>query len=90
MSVQHTTTASPDTGLPSVLDDISRSLLIAGDWVAADRLAEIMTLEMGKPLAEARGEVAYAAAIRWFAEEATPHRWRLHPHRPDGAAPTSS
>ena len=30
-----------------------------------------MTLEMGKPLAEARGEVAYAAEFfRWFAEEA--------------------
>ncbi|MEU0498813.1 NAD-dependent succinate-semialdehyde dehydrogenase [Mycobacterium sp. NPDC006124] len=36
-----------------------------------DWLAEIMTLEMGKPLAEARGEVAYAAEfLRWFAEEA--------------------
>src|SRR5699024_12708392 len=31
----------------------------------------IMTLEMGKPLAESRGEVAYAAEfLRWFAEEA--------------------
>ncbi|WP_433656647.1 NAD-dependent succinate-semialdehyde dehydrogenase [Nocardia sp. CA-128927] len=37
----------------------------------ADRLALIMTLEMGKPLAEARGEIAYAAEFfRWFAEEA--------------------
>jgi len=36
-----------------------------------DRLALIMTLEMGKPLAEARGEIAYAAEFfRWFAEEA--------------------
>ena len=36
-----------------------------------DWLAEVMTLEMGKPLAEARGEVAYAAEfLRWFAEEA--------------------
>ncbi|WP_420036953.1 NAD-dependent succinate-semialdehyde dehydrogenase [Streptomyces sp. cg28] len=34
-------------------------------------LALLMTLEMGKPLAEARGEVAYAAEFfRWFAEEA--------------------
>lgn len=33
-------------------------------------LAVIMTLEQGKPLAEARGEVAYANSfIRWFAEE---------------------
>jgi succinate-semialdehyde dehydrogenase/glutarate-semialdehyde dehydrogenase len=37
---------------------------------AAD-LALLMTLEMGKPLAEARGEVAYAAEFfRWFSEEA--------------------
>src|SRR5690242_11959703 len=34
-------------------------------------LAEVMTLEMGKPLAEAKGEVAYAAEfLRWFSEEA--------------------
>lgn len=33
-------------------------------------LALIMTLEQGKPLAEARGEIAYAASyIEWFAEE---------------------
>jgi len=36
----------------------------------ADDLATIMTAEQGKPLAEARGEVAYAASfIEWFAEE---------------------
>jgi succinate-semialdehyde dehydrogenase/glutarate-semialdehyde dehydrogenase len=36
-----------------------------------DELALLMTLEMGKPLAESRGEVAYAAEFfRWFAEEA--------------------
>ncbi len=34
-------------------------------------LALLMTLEMGKPLAESRGEVAYASEfLRWFAEEA--------------------
>ncbi|MDA8430310.1 MAG: NADP-dependent succinate-semialdehyde dehydrogenase [Geobacteraceae bacterium] len=34
-------------------------------------LAIIMTAEQGKPLAEARGEIAYAASfIEWFAEEA--------------------
>ena len=33
-------------------------------------LARLMTAEQGKPLAEARGEIAYAAAfIEWFAEE---------------------
>jgi succinate-semialdehyde dehydrogenase/glutarate-semialdehyde dehydrogenase len=36
-----------------------------------DELALLITLEMGKPLAEAGGEVDYAADfLRWFAEEA--------------------
>jgi len=36
-----------------------------------DDLAAIMTAEQGKPLAESRGEIAYAASfIEWFAEEA--------------------
>ncbi|MBL27210.1 MAG: succinate-semialdehyde dehydrogenase I [Rhodospirillaceae bacterium] len=35
-----------------------------------DDLAMMMTLEQGKPLAEAKGEIAYAASfIEWFAEE---------------------
>jgi succinate-semialdehyde dehydrogenase/glutarate-semialdehyde dehydrogenase len=35
-----------------------------------DDLATIMTAEQGKPLAEAKGEIAYAASfIEWFAEE---------------------
>ena len=35
-----------------------------------DALALLMTLEQGKPLAEARGEVAYGASyVEWFAEE---------------------
>lgn len=35
-----------------------------------ERLARVMTQEEGKPLAEARGEVAYAASfLQWFAEE---------------------
>ncbi|CAH0287646.1 Glutarate-semialdehyde dehydrogenase DavD [Pseudomonas sp. Bi70] len=34
-------------------------------------LARLMTIEQGKPLAEAKGEIAYAASfIEWFAEEA--------------------
>jgi len=38
--------------------------------VNAEDLAVIMTTEQGKPLAEAKGEVAYAASfIEWFAEE---------------------
>jgi len=37
----------------------------------ADDLAMIMTIEQGKPLAEARGEIAYGAAyFEWYAEEA--------------------
>ncbi|MEI4473288.1 NAD-dependent succinate-semialdehyde dehydrogenase [Frigidibacter sp. MR17.24] len=36
-----------------------------------DDLATILTAEMGKPLAEAKGEIAYGASfIEWFAEEA--------------------
>ena len=36
----------------------------------ADDLARIMTAEQGKPLAEAKGEVAYGASfVEWFAEE---------------------
>src|SRR5690606_16563011 len=37
----------------------------------ADEVALLMTLEMGKPLAEAKGEVGYGGEfLRWFAEEA--------------------
>ena len=33
-------------------------------------LAQIMTAECGKPLAESRGEIVYAASfLKWFAEE---------------------
>jgi succinate-semialdehyde dehydrogenase/glutarate-semialdehyde dehydrogenase len=36
-----------------------------------DALAELLTREQGKPLVEAKGEVAYAASfLEWFAEEA--------------------
>jgi succinate-semialdehyde dehydrogenase / glutarate-semialdehyde dehydrogenase len=37
----------------------------------ADELAMVMTLEMGKPLAESKAEITYASEFfRWFAEEA--------------------
>ncbi len=37
----------------------------------ADDLALILTIEQGKPLAEAKGEIAYAASfLEWFGEEA--------------------
>lgn len=48
--------------------------LILRDWAAemranAEDLAVLMVLEQGKPLKEARGEIAYAASfIEWFAE----------------------
>lgn len=46
-----------------------------GILARADDFALAMTLEMGKPLAEARGEVTYGAEFfRWFAEEAV----RIH------------
>lgn len=47
--------------------------------------ALLMTIEMGKPLAEARGEVAYGAEfIRWFSEEASRIQGRYGPD-PGGA-----
>jgi succinate-semialdehyde dehydrogenase/glutarate-semialdehyde dehydrogenase len=37
----------------------------------ADELALLMTLEMGKPVAESKAEIAYAAEfLRWFSEQA--------------------
>ncbi|MBE0508072.1 MAG: NAD-dependent succinate-semialdehyde dehydrogenase [Marinospirillum sp.] len=50
-----------------------------------EELARIMTLEQGKPLAEARGEIAYAASfIEWFAEEAKRVDGEVLPgHQPD-------
>jgi len=37
----------------------------------SEDLARIMTLEQGKPIAEARGEITYGASfVKWFAEEA--------------------
>ena len=51
----------------------------------ADDLARLMTAEQGKPLAEAHGEVLYAAAfLEWFAEEARRvHGEVLTPHLAD-------
>ncbi|SFM27477.1 NADP-dependent succinate-semialdehyde dehydrogenase [Halopseudomonas yangmingensis] len=48
-------------------------------------LARIMTAEQGKPLAEARGEIAYAASfIEWFAEEGKRVYGDIIPgHQPD-------
>jgi succinate-semialdehyde dehydrogenase/glutarate-semialdehyde dehydrogenase len=49
----------------------------------ADEFAMLMTLEMGKTLAESRGEVAYGAEFfRWFSEEAAriAGRWSTAPN----------
>ena len=50
-----------------------------------DDLARLMTLEQGKPLAEAKGEIVYAASfIEWFAEEAKRVYGDIIPgHQPD-------
>ncbi len=48
-------------------------LLRWNDLILANRkdLARILTVEQGKPLAEAEGEITYTASfVRWFAEEA--------------------
>ena len=51
----------------------------------ADDLAKLMTAEQGKPLAEAKGEIVYAASfIEWFAEEAKRVYGDVIPgHQPD-------
>ncbi|ALE91505.1 succinate-semialdehyde dehydrogenase [Arthrobacter alpinus] len=52
----------------------------------ADDFALLMTLEMGKPLAEARGEVTYGAEfLRWFSEEAVRTNGR-YASNPEGTA----
>lgn len=49
-----------------------------------EQFALLMTLEMGKPLAEARGEVVYGAEfLRWFSEEAVRVSGRYGPN-PEG------
>jgi succinate-semialdehyde dehydrogenase/glutarate-semialdehyde dehydrogenase len=51
----------------------------------ADDLAAILTAEMGKPLAEAKGEIMYGASyVEWFAEEAKRVYGETIPgHQPD-------
>lgn len=51
----------------------------------ADDLAAILTAEMGKPLAEAKGEIMYGASyVEWFAEEAKRIYGDVIPgHQPD-------
>uniref|UniRef100_A0A1I7V5Z2 Aldedh domain-containing protein n=2 Tax=Loa loa TaxID=7209 RepID=A0A1I7V5Z2_LOALO len=61
-----------------------------------DELAELITLEEGKPLEEARGEIVYSASfLKWFGEEArrvygqivnptSTHRVHFHTREPIG------
>ena len=50
-----------------------------------EELAQLLTLEQGKPIAEARGEIAYAASfLEWFGEEAKRVYGDVIPgHQPD-------
>ena len=51
---------------------------------ASEELARVMTLEQGKPLTEARGEIEYAASfLDWFAAEG--ERFTLSPSAAAGA-----
>lgn len=50
-----------------------------------EELAYLLSLEQGKPLAEARGEIAYGASfIEWFAEEAKRAYGEIIPQDRDG------
>ena len=52
---------------------------------ASEDLATLITAECGKPMAESRGEVTYAASfLKWYAEEATrAYGDIIPPHQPD-------
>ena len=70
LAAAHEAFASWRDSAPRERGDILRR---AYDAIAArsDELALLMTLEMGKPVAESKAEVAYAASfLRWYAEEA--------------------
>ena len=74
------TTAAIDAAVPSQKAWAARTAkdraMVMRKWYElimanAEDLAVILTTEMGKPIAEARGEIAYGASfIDWFAEEA--------------------
>ena len=74
------TTAAIDAAMPAQKAWAARTAkdraMVMRKWYElimanAEDLAVILTAEMGKPIAEARGEIAYGASfIDWFAEEA--------------------
>jgi succinate-semialdehyde dehydrogenase/glutarate-semialdehyde dehydrogenase len=79
--VQASWAATPPRKRGEILTEAWRRML-----ADEERLATLMTLEMGKSLEESRGEVKYAAEfLRWFAEEAVriDGRYAL---APDGSA----
>ncbi|TCS08121.1 NAD-dependent succinate-semialdehyde dehydrogenase [Caulobacter sp. BK020] len=54
-----------------------------------EAIATVMTLEQGKPVAESRGEIAYAAdVIEWYAEEGRRTYGRVVPSRVPGVVMT--
>ena len=57
---------------PRVRGDILRQAFEAVSARAED-FATLMTLEMGKPIAEARGEVAYGRRVTWVSPEPSDH-----------------
>lgn len=85
-TLTHVADADPTTGLAALdaavraqagwaeTDPRARSDILMAAFALlherAEQFATLITLEMGKPLAEARGEVAYGAEfLRWFAEQ---------------------
>jgi len=73
----HRAIAAAEAALPQwrALPAAKRSSLLEAWYTAisqaTDDLAKILTVEQGKPLAEARGEITYGAGfVKWFAEEA--------------------
>jgi succinate-semialdehyde dehydrogenase/glutarate-semialdehyde dehydrogenase len=70
LAAAHETSASWRDSAPRDRGDILRRAYEA-IVARADELALLMTLEMGKPLAESKAEVTYGASfLRWYAEEA--------------------
>jgi succinate-semialdehyde dehydrogenase/glutarate-semialdehyde dehydrogenase len=56
-----------------------------------EAIATVMTLEQGKPVAESRGEIAYAAdVIEWYAEEGRRTYGRVIPSRVPGVVMTAT
>ncbi|MCA0042504.1 NAD-dependent succinate-semialdehyde dehydrogenase [Celeribacter litoreus] len=98
-SIPHATTEDLDRAVATATDafliwkdmpPIARAKIMeaAADLIEAraDAIAEVLTLENGKPLAEARAEVIFSAeATRWYAEEGKRTYGRMVPARIPGA-----